>query len=175
VTDQFVAEIRIFPFNFAPKGWALCNGQLLPISQNTALFSLLGTTYGGDGRSTFALPDLQGRAPMHPGQGPGLSLYDLGQSGGSDTITLLPSEIPAHGHALKGNPQAGDTPAPAADAAIARPGTINAFQTATAANLAPMAPESLAAAGGGQPHNNLQPYLTVHFCIALQGIFPPRS
>src|SRR5215216_1772543 len=100
MADPFVAEIRIFPFNFAPKGWAWCDGQLLPLSQNTALFSLLGTTYGGDGKSTFALPDLQGRAPMHPGQGPGLSLHDLGETGGSETVTLLESEIPAHSHGL---------------------------------------------------------------------------
>ena len=100
MADPFVAEIRIFPFNFAPKGWAWCDGQLLPLSQNTALFSLLGTTYGGDGKSNFALPDLQGRAPMHPGQGPGLSLHDLGETGGSETVTLLESEIPAHTHAL---------------------------------------------------------------------------
>src|SRR5437773_7747645 len=100
MADPFVAEIRIFPFNFAPKGWAWCDGQLLPLSQNTALFSLLGTTYGGDGKSNFALPDLQGRAPMHPGQGPGLSLHDLGETGGSETVTLLESEIPAHSHAM---------------------------------------------------------------------------
>src|SRR5882724_1062661 len=100
MADPFVAEIRIFPFNFAPKGWAWCDGQLMPISQNTALFSLLGTTYGGDGKSTFALPDLQGRAAMHPGQGPGLSLHDLGEEGGSETVTLLQSEIPSHSHAL---------------------------------------------------------------------------
>ncbi len=99
MADPFVAEIRIFPFNFAPKGWAWCNGQLLPLSQNTALFSLLGTTYGGDGKSTFALPDLQGSVPMHPGQGPGLSLHDLGEIGGSEFVTLLESEIPAHSHA----------------------------------------------------------------------------
>ena len=99
--DPFVAEIRIFPFNFAPKGWALCDGQLLPISQNTALFSLLGTTYGGNGKSNFALPNLQGSAPMHPGQGPGLSLHDLGETGGSDTVTLLEAEIPAHSHAVR--------------------------------------------------------------------------
>src|SRR5947208_16988655 len=98
--DPFVAEIRIFPFNFAPKGWAWCDGQLLPLSQNTALFSLLGTTYGGDGKSNFALPDLQGRAPMHPGQGPGLSLHDLGETGGSETVALLESEVPAHSHAM---------------------------------------------------------------------------
>src|ERR1700750_3259255 len=100
MSDQFVAEIRIFPFNFPPTGWAFCDGQLMPISQNTALFSLLGTTYGGDGKSTFALPDLQGNAPMHPGQGPGLSLHDLGEMSGSQTVTLLQSEMPAHAHGL---------------------------------------------------------------------------
>src|SRR5688500_4786712 len=103
MADPFVAEIRIFPFNFAPKGWAWCDGQLLPLSQNTALFSLLGTTYGGNGKSNFALPDLQGRAPMHPGQGPGLSLHDLGETGGSETVTLLESEIPSHSHAMQAN------------------------------------------------------------------------
>src|SRR3989304_1614142 len=108
MADPFVAEIRIFGFNFAPRGWALCDGQLMPISQNTALFSLLGTTYGGDGKSTFALPNLQGSAPMRPGQGPGLSLYDLGQSGGSEIVTLLQSEIPAHAHALRVASDEGD-------------------------------------------------------------------
>src|SRR5215216_55761 len=107
MADPFVAEIRIFPFNFAPKGWAWCDGQLLPLSQNTALFSLLGTTYGGNGKSNFALPNLQGSAPMHPGQGPGLSLHDLGQTGGSDTVTLLQSEIPVHTHLLQGNTNPG--------------------------------------------------------------------
>src|SRR5919109_4060803 len=113
MADPFVAEIRIFGFNFAPKGWAFCNGQIMPISQNTALFSLLGTTYGGDGKSTFALPDIQGRAAMHPGQGPGLSLHDLGETGGSDTVTLLTSEIPAHAHSLRGSNTLGDSPVPA--------------------------------------------------------------
>src|SRR5215216_4213143 len=112
MADPFVAEIRIFPFNFAPKGWAWCDGQLLPLSQNTALFSLLGTTYGGDGKSTFALPDLQGRAPMHPGQGPGLSLHDLGETGGSETVTLLESEIPAHAHAMRASQADALEPAP---------------------------------------------------------------
>src|ERR1700704_5497278 len=106
--DPFVAEIRIFPFNFAPKGWAWCDGQLMPLSQNTALFSLLGTTYGGDGKSNFALPDLQGRAPMHPGQGPGLSPHDLGETGGAGTVTLLPSEIPSHTHALVASNEIGE-------------------------------------------------------------------
>src|SRR3989454_1572039 len=112
MADPFVAEIRIFPFNFAPKGWAWCDGQLLPLSQNTALFSLLGTTYGGDGKSNFALPNLQGRAPMHPGQGQGLSLHDLGETGGSETVTLLGSEIPAHSHAVSASQADGTSQTP---------------------------------------------------------------
>jgi microcystin-dependent protein len=172
MADPFVAEIRIFPFNFAPRGWAWCNGQLLPLSQNTALFSLLGVTYGGNGKSNFALPDLQGRAPMHPGQGPGLSLHDLGETGGSETVTLLESEIPAHSHALRSNNNNGDTPIPAGNT-LAR--YTGAYQQTINQNLTPMAPESLAPAGGDAPHNNLQPYLTFFFCIALQGVFPPRG
>src|SRR5919206_1923937 len=121
MSDQFVAEIRIFPFNFPPSGWAFCDGQLLPISQNTALFSLLGTTYGGDGKSTFALPDLQGRAPMHPGQGPGLSLHDLGETGGSDTVTLLESEMPSHSHATHADAiDVADTNVPSTNASFAQ-------------------------------------------------------
>jgi microcystin-dependent protein len=162
--DPFVAEIRIFPFNFAPKGWAWCDGQLLPLSQNTALFSLLGTTYGGNGKSNFALPDLQGRVPMHPGQGPGLSLHDLGETGGSETVSLLESEIPSHSHDLT-------IPTPAR---VLAKSTGQNLYSATA-TLAPMAPEALAPAGGDQPHNNMQPYLTFYFCIALQGVFPPRG
>jgi microcystin-dependent protein len=171
MADPFVAEIRIFPFNFAPTGWAFCNGQILPISQNTALFSLLGTTYGGDGRSTFALPNLEGSAPLHPGQGPGLSVYDLGQTGGSDTVTLLISEMPAHSHTLRGSPQLGDSPVPTNNS-LAR--FNNAYQT-NATGLVSMAPEALPPAGGSLPHNNLMPYLTLSFCIALQGVFPPRG
>jgi len=172
--DPFVAEIRIFPFNFAPKGWAFCNGQILPLSQNTALFSLLGTTYGGDGKSNFALPDMQGNAPMHPGQGPGLSLHDLGETGGSSTVTLLESEIPAHTHALRDHDlDLGELNAPAANRTLAKSANANAYTAA--ANPAPMAPAALTVAGGSQPHNNMQPYLTVNFCIALQGVFPPRS
>lgn len=171
--DPFVAEIRIFPFNFAPRGWAWCDGQLLPLSQNTALFSLLGTTYGGNGKSNFALPDLQTRAPMHPGQGPGLSLHDLGETGGSETVSLLESEIPSHAHALRGNNTLADNAVPT-DSSIARQ-TFNMFQTTINANLVAMAPESLPPAGGDQPHNNMQPYLTFYFCIALQGVFPPRG
>src|SRR5687768_5122674 len=171
MADPFVAEIRIFPFNFAPRGWAWCDGQLLPLSQNTALFSLLGTTYGGNGKSNFALPDLQGRAPMHPGQGPGLSLHDLGESGGSETVTLLESEIPAHAHILRGANSLGDNPNPAGNT-LAR--YVNAYQTVNA-NLVSMAPQSLSIAGSDQPHNNMMPYLTFNFCIALQGVFPPRG
>jgi microcystin-dependent protein len=173
MADPFVAEIRIFPFNFSPKGWAFCNGQLMPLSQNTALFSLLGTTYGGDGKSNFALPDLEGRAAMHPGQGPGLSLHDLGETGGSDTVTLLQSEIPSHTHAM--NVSQAD--------AIERIPTGQQLSTgigvgiygSLAANLVQLNPAALAPAGGDLPHNNLQPYLTLSFCIALQGVFPPRS
>jgi microcystin-dependent protein len=173
VADPFVAEIRIFPFNFAPRGWAWCDGQLMPISQNTALFSLLGTTYGGDGKSTFALPDLQGRAPMQPGQGPGLSLYDLGQTGGSETVTLLESEIPAHSHTARaGALDPADTNIPSATAVFA-PSTGGALYQASADTQ--LAPEALAPAGGDQPHNNMQPYLTFYFNIALQGVYPPRT
>ena len=171
--DPFVAEIRIFPFNFAPKGWAFCDGQLLPLSQNTALFSLLGTTYGGDGKSNFALPNMQGNAPMHPDQGPGLSLHDLGETGGTQTVSLLESEIPAHSHSLMGSNQLGNMPA-VTNNFPART-TFNMYQSVTNANLALMAPEVLPPAGGDQPHNNMQPYLTLNFCIALQGVFPPRT
>jgi microcystin-dependent protein len=172
MADPFVAEIRIFPFNFAPRGWAFCDGQLLPLSQNTALFSLLGTTYGGNGMSTFALPNLQGRAPMHPGQGPGLSLHDLGEEGGSQTVSLLESEIPSHSHALQGVVSLSAARTPAANA-LARSRGGNAYTTAT--GLVAMAPEAVAPAGGDQPHNNMQPYLCLYFCIALQGVFPPRT
>jgi microcystin-dependent protein len=172
MADPFVAEIRIFPFNFAPKGWAWCDGQLLPLSQNTALFSLLGTTYGGDGKSNFALPDLQGRAPMHPGQGPGLSLHDLGETGGSETVTLLESEIPAHSHGWHASQADGISQIAAAEMLATGIG-IN--QYAAPGALQALSPNALAPAGGDQPHNNLQPYLTFYFCIALQGVFPPRT
>jgi microcystin-dependent protein len=176
MADPFVAEIRIFPFNFAPKGWAWCDGQLLPISQNTALFSLLGTTYGGNGKSNFALPDLQGSAPMHPGQGPGLSLHDLGETGGSDTVTLLESEIPAHTHTLQAINAPGNAQFPTPATAFARSSGGNAYvNTPTAVQLTPLSPAAVAPTGGDQPHNNLMPYLTFYFCIALQGVFPPRG
>jgi microcystin-dependent protein len=172
--DPFVAEIRIFPFNFAPKGWAWCDGQLLPLSQNTALFSLLGTTYGGNGKSNFALPDLQGRAPMHPGQGPGLSLHDLGETGGSETVSLLESEIPSHSHALRASSDVADLFAPGPTTSLAASAGGTAYQPSNA-GLVQLAPETLAPAGGDQPHNNMQPYLTFYFNIALQGVFPPRG
>jgi len=172
--DPFVAEIRIFPFNFAPKGWAFCDGQILPLSQNTALFSLLGTTYGGDGKSNFALPDMQGNAPMHPGQGPGLSLHDLGETGGSDTVTLLDSEIPSHSHALMANTSTGTKSVPSNNS-LARTSGATPYLPPAGAPLVAMAGQALTPAGGDQPHNNMQPYLTLNFCIALQGVFPPRT
>lgn len=177
MADPFVAEIRIFPYTFAPKGWAFCDGQLLPLSQNTALFSLLGTTYGGNGKSNFALPDLQGRAPMQPdspynGQGPGLSSHDLGETGGSDTVTLLESEIPAHNHLHRASQGDALEPAPAGQL-IATGIGVSMF--AAPGPLTQMSFQALTPTGGDQPHNNLMPYLTMHFCIALQGVFPPRS
>ncbi|MFO1312329.1 MAG: tail fiber protein [Burkholderiales bacterium] len=173
--DPFVAEIRIFPFNFAPRGWAWCDGQLLPISQNTALFSLLGTVYGGNGVSTFALPDLQGSAPMHPGQGPGLSLYDLGQVGGSDTVTLLQSEIPSHNHTVSAqNVALGGVTTPGPTTTLNRPASGFLVDSTSPAVVA-MSAQALAPSGGAQPHNNMQPYLTFYFNIALQGVYPPRT
>ena len=171
--DPFVAEIRIVPFNFAPKGWAFCDGQLMPLSQNTALFALLGTVYGGDGKSTFALPNLQGSAAMHPGQGPGLSLRDLGEIGGAQSVTLLTSEMPVHTHQVRGVGSPSTTTTPSNQTALAR--SINGTAYADAAGgFQTFAPEALPPAGGSLPHNNLQPYLTLNFIIALQGVFPPR-
>ena len=171
MADPFVAEIRIVSFNFAPKGWAFCNGQLLPISQNTALFSLLGTTYGGNGTSNFALPDIQGKAVMQPGQGPGLALHDLGETSGSTAVTLMPSEIPAHTHSALAASVPGLQTTPANNT-LTRPPTGLGYAPATA-------PQGLTAplgvTGGSQPHNNMQPYLTMNFIIAMQGVFPPRT
>lgn len=169
--DPFVAEIRIFPFNFPPKGWAWCSGQILPLSQNTALFSLLGTTYGGDGRSNFALPNLDGKVAMQPGQGPGLSLRALGETGGSETVTLLVSEIPSHSHTVQvaiADPAESNDPTNKTLATTNRPIYNNTPSNGF------MSPVALAPAGGSQPHNNMMPYLTLYFCIALQGVYPPR-
>src|SRR4051794_33812504 len=175
MSDPFVAEIRIFPFNFAPKGWALCNGQLMPISQNTALFSLLGTTYGGDGKSTFALPDLQGSAPMQQGQGPGLSLRDLGEISGEQAVTLLQTEMPAHAHTAQGAAGAGLADPTSNVWASGAKGFGNVYSPSAQATNVPMSPAALSFTGGGQPHNNMMPYLGLTFIIALQGVFPPRS
>jgi microcystin-dependent protein len=172
MSDPFVAEIRIFPFNFAPTGWAFCDGQLMPLSQNTALFALLGTTYGGDGKSTFALPDLQGSVPMHPGQGSGLSLRDLGEMSGVESITLLVSEIPVHTHTMSAAVDPGDLTIPDPSRVLAA--SIGGVAYSTAAPTTTMAFQALPPAGGGLPHNNMQPYLTLNFCIAMQGVFPPR-
>jgi microcystin-dependent protein len=173
--DPFVAEIRIFPFNFAPKGWAFCDGQILPLSQNTALFSLLGTTYGGDGKSNFALPNLQGAAPLAWGQGPGLSDRQLGETGGAPTAALIASELAAHAHAVNATTSRGTSNDPAgnvwAEVSAVRQST-NLYGTAGGAA---MAAGTLGASGGNEPHNNMPPYLTLNFCIALQGVYPPRS
>jgi microcystin-dependent protein len=173
MADPFVAEVRIFPFNFAPKGWAFCNGQLLPLSQNTALFSLLGTTYGGNGKSNFALPDIQGNVVIGPGQGPGLSLYDEGEVGGTSTVTLLETQIPSHNHQGMGDPAPGNQTSPIGNC-VAQGGG-RAAQSYQNGSPALGAFQALAPTGGTQAHNNLQPYLTLNFCIALQGVFPPRG
>jgi microcystin-dependent protein len=169
--DVFVAEIRLFPYNFAPVGWAFCDGQLLPISQNTALFSLLGTTFGGNGQTTFALPDMRGATPLAPGQGPGLSLYSLGQMGGVESVSLVPSEIPVHTHTVMVQDGAATTGTPSGGVALA---IANVNTYGALVNLMPMGGE-LGVAGGGLPHNNRQPFLGLMFCIALQGIFPSRN
>jgi microcystin-dependent protein len=177
MSNPFVAEVRIFTGNFAPKGWALCDGQLLPISQNTALFSLLGTTYGGDGKSNFALPNLQGSAPMQAGQGPGLSLRDLGEIGGEQTVTLLQTEMPAHSHSAQGTT---DLTTPNASPtnnlwASGQKGFGNVYTPSVAGQNKPMNPFGTSIAGGNLPHNNMMPFLGLTFIIALQGVFPPRS
>ncbi len=175
MSNPFVAEIRIFAFNFAPVGWAFCNGQLLPISQNTALFSLLGTTYGGDGKSTFALPNLQDRTPMHPGQGPGLSNHFLGESGGSAAVTLLDSQMPSHSHSVLANSSGSGQASPANNVWGTLPGRTPPPMYQSSAPNVQMSPQALSVAGVNSPHNNRQPYLGLNFCIALQGVFPPRS
>jgi len=169
--NPFVAEIRMFCGNFAPTGWAQCNGQLIPISQNTALFSLLGTFYGGDGKSTFALPNLQGSAPMHGGQGQGLSQRFIGEQSGSEFVTLLESEIPAHTHTAFGRTALGNAQLPSGQTWA---GSSIAKQYVSTAPNIQMAPQALSIAGGSLPHNNMPPYLVVNFIIAMQGVFPSR-
>lgn len=167
----------MFGFNFAPKGWAFCNGQLMPISQNTALFSLLGTFYGGNGTSNFALPNLQGAAPLNFGQGAGLSPRDLGETGGETAVTLLQTEMPSHTHNAQCSPAAGSATSPAnnvwAKAQVGRQAE-NKYSAATGSSPS-MSINALSIAGGSLPHNNMPPYLTLNFCIALQGVFPSRS
>lgn len=175
MSNPFLAEVRIFTAGFAPKGWAQCDGQLMPISQNTALFSLLGTTYGGNGTSNFALPNLQGCSPMQAGQGPGLTLRDLGETAGEQTVTLLQTEMPAHSHTALGASGTGAaTPVSNAWASGAKLGGGNLY-TGSGSNNVPMNPFATSIAGGSQPHNNMQPFLGLMFIIALQGVFPARS
>jgi microcystin-dependent protein len=183
MSNPFLAEIRIFTGNFAPKGWALCDGQVLPLSQNTALFSLLGTTYGGDGKSNFALPNLQGMAPMQAGQGPGLSDRVLGEPGGTQTVTLLATEIPSHTHSLMGTAVDG-TGASATNGVLAKTrwfvdsgnkGTVSQYNSVNQSQMVTMSPQSTSIAGGSQPHNNMMPFLGLTFIIALQGVYPPRT
>jgi microcystin-dependent protein len=171
MADPFVAEIRLFGFNFAPRGWAFCNGQLLPIAQNTALFSLLGTNYGGNGVNNFALPDLQGRVPRGTGQGPGLSNVDLGEQGGSASVTLTVDQVPSHAHVVRGI-NAPATENDPQDHVLALPTTPGMGAFAPGSGGTPMA--AVEPVGGNLPHNNLQPSLVVNFCIAMQGVYPPR-
>jgi microcystin-dependent protein len=171
MSDPFIAEVRMLPYTFAPQYWADCNGQLLSISQNTALFSLVGITYGGNGTTNFGLPDLQSRAPLHVGlgQGPGLSPYIQGQKAGVENVTLLSTQVPAHSHSVSAFTAPADTNLPAGSV-MARPSTaayVNATPNTALAN-------SISSAGGGQPHSNMMPYLTVRFCIALFGVYPSR-
>lgn len=173
MTDPYIGEIRLVGFNFAPRGWALCNGQILPIAQNTALFSLLGTTYGGDGRTTFALPDLRGRVPLHAGQGPGLSARNLGESGGEASVTLLASQLPAHTHAVAASAAEAGERSPAGQQFANAVGSLNSW--APPGSPVALAPDMVGGAGGSQPHNNMAPTLVVNYIIALQGVFPPRS
>jgi microcystin-dependent protein len=176
MADQFVGEIRIVPFDFAPLGWALCNGQVMPIAQNTALFSLLGTQFGGNGTSNFALPNLQGSAPMNQGNGLGLSPRVMGETGGEPNVTLLATQVPAHTH----TPQAGaastsGTPGPTVTFGDGGRGKEFAYAPAAQASAVLLNTQAVGSAGGSLPHNNMSPYLTLNFVIALQGIFPPRS
>lgn len=176
MSDPFLAEIRILPYDFPPKGWAFCDGQSMSISQNTALFSLIGTYYGGNGTVTFALPNLQGMLPMHQGQGPGLSERFLGETGGTAEVDLDQTEMPFHSHSfMAANPtDFADLPNPAPDRVVAKSQNALAYQTDIVNNLVPMSPQAIQIAGVGLPHTNLMPYMTLNFCIALQGIFPPR-
>jgi len=172
MSEPFVGEIRTFAGGFAPTGWALCNGQLISISSNTALFSLLGTTYGGNGTSNFALPDLRGRAPMHAGNGAGLTPRLLGENGGTETVTLTPAQAPSHTHTLRASSANGNSADPKDHVPSNGGSTTTPYASGTADT--PMSAGAIAPAGGEQPHNNLMPYLTVTFIIATQGVYPSR-
>lgn len=174
MTDPFIAEIRMFGGNFAPRGWAFCDGQVISIAQNTALFSLVGTTYGGNGQTNFALPNLQGRAPMHWGSGPGLAQRNIGQTGGTETVTLAQNQMPFHTHTLYGDSGTPSTDVPSNTGYPGTPDWVLPYQS-SANNLVDMANQALVPVGGNQPHNNMQPYLAVNFIIALEGIYPARS
>jgi len=175
MSEPFVGEIRMVPFNFAPRGWEFCDGQLLPIAQNTALFSLLGTTYGGDGQSTFALPNLQGSFPVHPGRGPGLTARQLGERGGEESVTLRESQLPEHTHTVQATAALGTVNSPA-NAIWAQPRYGRAVEPAYAGSAgATMSQAAVLSAGNDQPHNNLPPYTVVNFIIALVGLFPSRA
>jgi microcystin-dependent protein len=171
MSEPFLAEIRIFGFNFAPRGWALCDGQILPISQNQALFSLLGTIYGGDGRTTFALPDLRGRVPIQVGSNAG-SNYTLGQKGGEETYSLSNAEMPNHTHTAQGTSDMGDTPTPGGKL-LADSTPSELYQGAS--DLVPMHAGTIGSQGANQGHENMQPFQVLNFCIALQGLFPSRN
>ena len=173
MSEPFIAEIRIFAGNFAPRSWAFCDGQLLPISQNTALFSLIGTTYGGDGRTTTALPNLQGRAVMHPGRGPGLTSRRLGQKTGVEKVTLSDAQMPLHTHDLKARAKLANLPDPNGNSLAVGKGV--GVYTNDTDSLVSMNAESLNNTGGSQPHNNMQPYIAINYIIALQGLFPSRG
>src|SRR5262245_32682425 len=168
MAEPFLSEIRLMSFNFAPTGWALCNGQLLPINQNQALFSLLGTTYGGDGRTTFALPNLQGCIPIHQGAG-----HDLGETGGEQAHTRAVGEMPTHLHTLNGSTSQASTNVPANSSVLSASNPQNVY--GQAANLTPMASSAISNSGGGQAHTNMQPFLALTFAIALQGIYPSQN
>jgi microcystin-dependent protein len=176
VSDPFLAEIRIFSCNYAPTGWAFCEGQLLPISQNTALFSLLGTYYGGDGKSTFALPNLKGSAAMHWGQAASGSQYYIGDTGGETRVLLSTLTVPPHTHALQASAHNATLDSPGPQNALARSTPSMIYKTpAGAAPVQPLAAGSINAAGAGVAHNNMMPFLTLNFCIAMRGVYPPRS
>ena len=174
MSNPFVAEIRMFPFNFAPKGWAMCNGQLMALSQNTALFSLLGTNYGGDGKSTFGLPNLQGSVAIHTDQFTGGGQYPIGDTGGSATVALLTTEMPSHQHVVQCDTSAIQTKLGGPSNSVPSNTSPKQIYSDVTSNTQ-MNPSMISVAGGSQPHNNLQPYLVVNYCIALQGVFPSRN